>query len=111
MEAEAKVLEGLREQNLSLVRIRFDNDGEMDLLELTKKEKVDERARLMELLLTNGYQQLVVNTQEGKVVHFEKYTKTEIEMMVLKTSDLLIQVSPYSKKRGGCSVLNNAKIK
>ena len=32
-------------------------------------------------------------------------------MMVLKISDRLIQVSPYSKKRGGCSVLNNANIK
>jgi DNA-binding transcriptional MerR regulator len=78
-EAEAKVLEGLREQNLSSVRIRFDNDGEMDLLELTKKEKVDERARLMELLLTKGYQQLVVNTQEGKVVHFENTRKLKLK--------------------------------
>lgn len=29
-------------------------------------------------------------------------------MMVLKTSDLLIQVSAYSTKRGRCNVLNNA---
>ena len=78
-EAEAKVLEGLREKGLSSVRIRFDNDGEMDLLELTKKEKVDERARLMELLLTKGYQQLVVNTQEGKVVHFENTRKLKLK--------------------------------
>ena len=78
-EAEAKVLEGLREKDLSSVRIRFDNDGEMDLLELTKKEKVDERARLMELLLTKGYQQLVVNTQEGKVVHFENTRKLKLK--------------------------------
>ena len=49
------------------------------LPQLTKKEKVDERARLMELLLTKGYQQLVVNTQEGKVVHFENTRKLKLK--------------------------------
>lgn len=78
-QTEAQVLEVLKEKNLSSVLIRFDGENEMDLLEVTKMEKVDKRARLMELVLKNGYQDITVKTQKGNIVHCENTRKLKLK--------------------------------
>lgn len=65
---EAKVLKALDEKDVVSVRVRFEKNGTMDLLEITKLETVDKRARLMEVLLSNAYQDVTVTTENGHIV-------------------------------------------
>ena len=78
-EKEALVLEALRENDLASVMIRFDRKNNMDFLEVTKAEKVSKRARLMELLLTNGYQDITVKTENGNIVRCENTRKLKLK--------------------------------
>ena len=78
-EKEALVLEALRENDLVSVMIRFDRKNDMDFLEVTKAEKVDKEARLMELMLTNGYQDITVKTENGNIVRCENTRKLKLK--------------------------------
>jgi len=76
---EAKVLDVLREEGLRSVTVRFDGRGEMEFLELTSDQKVDKRARLLELMLTTGYQDITVKTQNGDVVFCQNTRKIKLK--------------------------------
>jgi DNA-binding transcriptional MerR regulator len=76
---EAKVLDVLREEGLRSVTVRFDGRGEMEFLELTSDHKVDKRARLFELMLTTGYQDITVKTQNGDVVFCQNTRKIKLK--------------------------------
>lgn len=78
-ETEAQVLEALREKDLSSVMIRFDGKSEMDLLEVTKAGKMDKRARMMEVILQDGYQVITVKTAKGKIVQCENTRKLKLK--------------------------------
>lgn len=76
---EAKVIAALKSKELTEVTIRFDKHGEMDLLKLTENKKIDSRARLMEILMMKGYQDITVKTQEGNVVFCENTRKIKLK--------------------------------
>jgi len=76
---EANVLQALREENLLSVVIRFNKDHEMDLMEIKKLEKVEQEARLMDIILKNGYQDITLKTQQGKVVYCENTRKIKLK--------------------------------
>lgn len=78
-EKEALILKALEEKNLKSVVVRFDGKSEMNLLEVTKAEKVDKGTRLMELILQNGYQNITLKTEEGTVVHCENTRKIKLK--------------------------------
>jgi DNA-binding transcriptional MerR regulator len=77
--AEVEVLSSLRKEGVASVKVRMDNNGEMDLLEVTSREKVDKSIRLMEMMLSGGYQDIVVKTQDGKVIHCENTVKVKLK--------------------------------
>ncbi|MCB9190304.1 MAG: hypothetical protein H6602_01375 [Flavobacteriales bacterium] len=76
---EANVLEALREDDLSSVMIRYDKDNQMDLMEIKKLQKTEREARLMDLMLKGGYQDITVKTQHGKVVYCETTRKVKLK--------------------------------
>lgn len=67
-EDEGKVLDALESPNLRSVVIRFDDKHTMNLLEVTTEENVDRRTRLLEIIMTNGYQDIEVTTVKGRIV-------------------------------------------
>ncbi len=77
--SEVEVFSSLRKEGVTSVKIRMDNNGEMDLLEVTSREKVDKSVRLMEMMLSGGYQDIVVKTQGGKVIHCENTVKVKLK--------------------------------
>lgn len=78
-EGEAKVLDALKEDGVTSVLVRFDGDHEMNLLEVTKEQKVVKEARLLELILKHGYQNIEVKTENGSVVRCENTRKLKLK--------------------------------
>ncbi|MCF8278638.1 MAG: hypothetical protein K9J17_18065 [Flavobacteriales bacterium] len=76
---EANVLQALREDELISVVVRFDKNHEMDLLEIKKGQKLEREARLLELILNDGYQDITIKTQHGKIVHCENTRKVKLK--------------------------------
>jgi hypothetical protein len=76
---EANIIEALREDELTSVVIRFDKDHQMDLMEIKKLQKTERESRLMELILKDGYQDITLKTQHGKVVYCENTRKVKLK--------------------------------
>ena len=74
-EAEETVLTILREQDLKSVIVRYGEDKKIDLIETIRTEKIDKRARLIDFLMTNGYQDITIKTQNGEIVYCENKRK------------------------------------
>ncbi|RYY43365.1 MAG: hypothetical protein EOO06_19795 [Chitinophagaceae bacterium] len=71
---EWQLLELSRKPELTSIKVSYNGDGEMKMLELTKKKKVSAEARLTEVLLKGGYERIEIQTQDGKPIF---YTSTE----------------------------------
>lgn len=69
-ENELKILEELKQPGLKSVKVNF-KDGEMDLLEIVKNEKVSLTSRFMDLIGKNSYQTVTIKSKKGNVVHYE----------------------------------------
>ena len=76
---EANVIQALREGDVSSVLVRFDKEHEMDLMEIKKHKRVEREARLFELMMSHGYEDITVKTIHGKVVHCEKTRKVKLK--------------------------------
>jgi len=76
---EANVIQALREDELTSVVVRFDKDHQMDLMEIKKLQKVEREARLLDIILKNGYQDITLKTQNGKVVYCENTRKIKLK--------------------------------
>lgn len=78
-DTEANVIQALREDELTSVVIRFDKENKMDLMEIQKLQKVERETRLMELMLKDGYQDITLKTQHGKIVYCENTRKVKLK--------------------------------
>jgi MerR HTH family regulatory protein len=78
-EEESLVLSSIRQDGLKSVIIKFDNDKKMNLLEEVREEKVDKASRLFELIMTKGYQDIRIKTQNGEIVYCENKRKQLIQ--------------------------------
>lgn len=76
---EAQVLSALRTEGLKSVTVRFSNKGDLEFLELKSDLKVDKGIRLLELMLTSGYQDITVKTANGTVVYCENTRKVKLK--------------------------------
>jgi DNA-binding transcriptional MerR regulator len=77
-EQEKEVLEYLRNhKELKAATITF-KDGEMDLLELVQLKQVDLSNRLTEVMMTRGYEEITIKTQNGHIVHCENTRKIKL---------------------------------
>lgn len=75
---EAQVLKAMKEDNVASIEVRFDVNGQPELLEVTRKVKVTGDQRLMEMILSKGYHDITVKTQHGKVVYCENTRKMKL---------------------------------
>lgn len=76
---EVKVLEALDHPDVRSVVIRFNDQNEMNLLEVTTEENVDRRTRLLEVIMTNGYQDIEVTTVKGRIVKCRNTKKIKLK--------------------------------
>jgi len=74
---EAIVLDALRTRNVSSVTVKL-NNGEIDLLEVAKQQNVSPIAKMSELIVSNGYHDITIKTQNGKVVYCENTRKMKL---------------------------------
>jgi DNA-binding transcriptional MerR regulator len=77
-EEEAIVLNTIRQDDLKSVIIKFDANNKLNFLEEVKESKVDKAARLAELIMSKGYQDITIKTQNGSIVYCENKKKTMI---------------------------------
>jgi hypothetical protein len=78
-EEESLVLKAIRQDGLKSVIIKFDNDNKMNLLEEIKEERIDKASRLFEMIMTKGYQDITIKTQNGEIVYCENKQKIKIK--------------------------------
>jgi hypothetical protein len=76
---EAEVLQAVRAKGVKAVTVRLDDHGEVDFLELTTVQNADRGTRLLELMLREGYHDITVKTERGKVVHCENTRKIKFK--------------------------------
>ena len=78
---EAEIIKILRNNKLSSMTIHFDDNSQLNLIEVEEKyDRVKKEARLVDLIMSHGYQTIEIKTQDGKIVHCKnlkkiKYTK------------------------------------
>jgi hypothetical protein len=77
---EATVLKHLREGDVSKIEITFnDKTKKPETIKVTKKSSVSNFSRIQDLILRNGYQDITIKTQNGKVAHCESTTKHKLD--------------------------------
>jgi hypothetical protein len=77
---EAQVLTHLRVGDASSIEIIFDKEkGDIETIKVTKKSSVSNFSRIQDLILRNGYQDITIKTQNGKVAHCESITKYKLD--------------------------------
>jgi hypothetical protein len=76
---EAIIVKLLRSENISKIEIRFKNTSEPEIIEVTSKNLIQEKVRLNELIVSRGYQDIKIKTQNGQIVHCENTTKYKLD--------------------------------
>jgi len=78
-EDEVKVLEVLKQDNIKSVTIKYGKNSKIGLLEVVKIEKVDKGSRLLDFIMTHGYHDITIKTQNGEIVYCENKKKIMIQ--------------------------------
>ncbi len=76
---ENEVLNLIRSKNLKSLNVKFDAKSNIELIESTKVQKVDTAARLVDMIMSNGYQTITLKTDKGKVVYCENTRKQKLK--------------------------------
>jgi hypothetical protein len=76
---ESEVVQLMRTENVSKVEIRFNGNSKPQMIEITTKNLISERARLNELILSRGYQDITLKTQNGNIVCCENTIKYKLD--------------------------------
>lgn len=79
---EAAILKLLKAGGLKSLRVTFNSNEEIDLIEETRVKKVDPVSRFTEVLLSDGYNTMTAKTQNGNITHFEISTRYKIEQVL-----------------------------
>jgi DNA-binding transcriptional MerR regulator len=67
---ELNILQEIRKPDLKSVTIKY-KEGEPDLLETVKNEKVDLATRFCDIISKNGYHTVTIKSRNGGIVNFE----------------------------------------
>jgi len=78
-ESEKEVLSYLRtNENVSAINIKYKN-GSMNALEIVENRTVDLSQRLTDIMMTKGYEEIIIKTQKGTIVHCENTRKIKLK--------------------------------
>jgi DNA topoisomerase VI subunit B len=61
------------------VNIKFNKDSQLDLLEYTEELRISPQDYLKKVMVTGGYQEIVIKTQNGNVVVCERTIKQKFK--------------------------------
>lgn len=77
---EAEVVKYIKEEGVKRIEIQL-SKGEFkqpEKLILTKEEIIKDNKRINEILLNQGYEDIIMKTENGKIVHFERKEKRKL---------------------------------
>jgi DNA-binding transcriptional MerR regulator len=77
-DAESEVIRAVRNEEVSSVKIVKNDLNTIDLIEEMHNEKIDKAARLMDIILSHGYQTIEIKTQNGHIVHCTNQIKYKV---------------------------------
>jgi DNA-binding transcriptional MerR regulator len=77
---EAMVLKLLKQEDIYKIEISFnDTTKKAETIKVTKTNRVDNLNRIQDLIIRNGYQDISISTQKGKVVKCLNTTKYKLD--------------------------------
>jgi len=77
---EAEIIRLLREENLDSMMIYLDKSNNIKLIETEEKyDRFDKESRLIDIILTHGYQTIELKTQDGNIVHCRNLRKIKFD--------------------------------
>ena len=77
---EAMILKLLKQEDISKIEINFnDKTKKVETIKVTKNNSVNNFSRVQDLILRNGYQDISIKTQKGKVVHCSNTIKYKLD--------------------------------
>jgi ADP-dependent phosphofructokinase/glucokinase len=60
--------------------IHFDDNSNLKLIEVEEKyDRVEKEARLVDLIISHGYQTIELKTQEGKIIYCKNLRKIKYD--------------------------------
>ena len=77
--SEAQIIKMLRGDNISRVEIRYNKSAQPEIIEITSNNLINEAARLNELIISRGYQNITVKTQNGQIAYCENTIKHKLD--------------------------------
>ena len=77
--AEAKVLDAIRSEKVTSVNVKLNSNKEIELIETTRVEPVKTKHEILDLIMGDGYQEINIKTEKGKLVHCRNVTKHKIK--------------------------------
>lgn len=76
---EAMVLKLLKQEDISKIEINFnDKTKKAETIKVTKNNSISNLSRVQDLILRNGYQDISIKTQKGKIVQCTNTTKYKL---------------------------------
>jgi len=75
---ESEILRQIRSGELKTLTIHFGKNQTPELIEATRVKKVKVEARVMEIILSGGYQRLELKNVNGKIVYCEDTIQTKL---------------------------------
>ncbi len=78
-EQEAQIIDLIRQRKYKSLKVRFDDDKEISMVEATSAETPDIEKRLIDMIMKNGYQEIVLKTERGKLVNCENTRKIKLK--------------------------------
>ncbi len=76
---ESQVIATIRDEEVTSVKITKDDSEEIDIIEEVRVGRVDKETRLMDIVLSHGYQTIEIKTQNGTIVHCKNQIKNKIK--------------------------------
>lgn len=78
-EQEAQIIELIRQRKYKSLKVRFDDDRELSMVEATDAETPEIEKRLIDMIMKEGYQEIVLKTEKGKLVNCENTRKIKLD--------------------------------
>jgi DNA-binding transcriptional MerR regulator len=76
---EAEIIRLIRTDNISKIEIKYRNNSEPETIEITTTNAINEKARLSDLIISRGYQNIIIKTQNGQIVFCENTVKHKLD--------------------------------
>jgi DNA-binding transcriptional MerR regulator len=76
---EMEVLDLIRQGDLKTVSFHYKKGSEPTLVEITKEKRIDQEARICDIMTKGHYEKIEFNTQSGHITHGTKTTKINLK--------------------------------